>query len=186
MKRVLITATLFLLPGFGLAQDMPLFTIAKPGETWKPGTGERPKTPSPRIALSSDGATMFGSDDAGQRSVFAFQVVPGAGGSPSGGPYCPLRIEQAYDNDKKAQAKRKTDPPKLAVTSLLVDATGRIYAGTKLGIQIFDPTGRLCGVLALPTPGDPEHLGFQGSAKDQLVVWIGDKKFTRTMLATGK
>jgi len=61
----------------------------------------------------------------------------------------------------------------------MVDAQGRIYAGTTLGIQVFDPTGRLCGVLALPAEGEPEHLGWEGESKDRLVVWIGDKKYAR-------
>ena len=182
MKRVLATVALFLFPAFGLAQDMPLFTVAKPGETWKSAPGERPKGDSPRTATSPDGSVYFTGEklDSFVRAYNATKELTIVS------PYAQLRIEQSYDNDKKAQAKRNTDPPKLAVTALMVDSNGRIYAGTKLGVQIFDPTGRLCGVLALPTPGDPEHLGFEGSAKDQLSMWIGDKKFTRTMLATGK
>ena len=185
MKRVLATITLFLLSSFGFAQDMPLFTIVKTGEAWKSATGELPKTPSPLEATSPDGSVKFSGVKL-DRFVSAFTIAGESTVLPTGGPYAPLRIEMSYDNDKKAQAKRKTDPPKLAVTSLMVDSAGRIYAGTKLGVQIFDPTGRLCGVLALPTPGDPEHLTFEGSAKDQLSMWIGDKKFTREMKAIGK
>ncbi len=183
--KLLSFIALLLLPAIGAAQDMPLFTITKSGESWKPATGQRPKTPSPREAISPDGSVKFSGVKL-DSFVHAYNIAGESTVLPSGGPYAPLRIEQAYDNDKKAQAKRKTDPPKLAVTSLLVDSAGRIYAGTKIGIQIFDPTGRLCGVLALPATGGPEHLGFEGSAKDQLVVWIGGKKFTRTMQATGK
>lgn len=182
MKRVLATVTLLLLPAFGLAQDMPLFSIVKSGEPWKSAPGERPKGDSPRTATSPDGSVHFTGEklDSHVRAYNATKELTIVS------PYAPLRIEQSYDNDKKAQAKRKSDPPKLAVTSLIVDSAGRIYAGTKLGVQIFDPTGRLCGVLSLPTPGDPEHLSFEGSAKDQLVIWIGDQKFTREMKATGK
>jgi len=185
MKRAHATLALILFPAFGYSQDMPLFTIVKSGETWKPAPGERPKTPSPLEATSPDGSVKFSGVKL-DRCVHAFNVAGESTVLPTGGPYAQLRIEPSYDNDKKAQAKRKSDPPMLAVTSLLVDSTGRIYAATKLGVQIFDPTGRLCGVLGLPTPGDPEHLSFEGSAKDQLGMWIGDKKFTREMKATGK
>ena len=183
MKR-LASLILLLLPAVGFAQDMPLFTIAKSGEAWKPGTGERPKTPSPREAISPDGSVRFSGV-----KLDSFLHAYSVGEStvlPPGGRYAPLRIEQAYDNSRQAQDKRKKDPPKIEVHSVMVDSAGRIYAGTKLGIQVFDPTGRLCGVLALPMSGQPEHLGWEGGAKDRLVVWIGDKKFTRAMHATGK
>ena len=183
--KLLASLALLLLPAIGAAQDMPLFTITKFGETWKPGTGERPKGASPKEALSPDGSVRFSGVKL-DSFVHAHNIGAESTVLPSGGPYAPLRIEQAYDNDKKAQAKRKTDPPKLAVTSLMVDSAGRIYAATKIGIQVFDPTGRLCGVLALPAPGQPEHLGWEGDAKDSLVVWIGEKKFIRAMQATGK
>ena len=181
MNRLALLAWL-LFPVVGSAQDMPLFTITKAGESWKPATGERPKGDTPRTATSPDGSVHFTAEklDSFVRAYNAAKELSIVS------PYAQLRIEQSYDNDKKAQAKRKTDPPKLAVTALMVDSNGRIYAGTKLGIQIFDPTGRLCGVLALPTPGEPEHLGWEGPAKDRLVVWIGEKKFARAMQATGK
>src|SRR5262249_14392455 len=53
----------------------------------------------------------------------------------------------------------------IGVTGLAADADGRIYAATEIGVQVFDPTGRLCGVLAPAAPGKPELLTFEG---DQL------------------
>ncbi len=184
MHLRLASLAVLLLPAVGFAQDMPLFTIAKSGEAWKAVTGERPKGASPIEAASPDGSVVFRAV-AGDGFLHAYTVSKESTAKPLGGRYAPLRIEQGYDNDKKAQAKRRNDPPKLPVTSLIVDGEGRIYAGTKLGIQVFDPTGRLCGVLALPADGDPEHLGWEGDAKDRLTVWIGDKKFARAMTATG-
>ena len=184
MKR-LASLVLLLLPAVGFAQDMQLFTIAKTGEAWKPGTGERPKTPSSWVDTSPDGATVFQANwESG--FLYAWQQSKDPKTALGLAPYAQLRIEQAYDNSRQAQDKRKKDPPKIEVHSVMVDSAGRIYAGTKLGIQVFDPTGRLCGVLALPMAGQPEHLGWEGGAKDRLVVWIGDKKFTRAMQATGK
>ena len=185
MNLRLASFALLLQPAVGFAQDMPLFTITKSGEAWKPATGNRPKGDSPKSAFSTDGSVLFEAKGPGA-FVLAINVKPDLNAIRVGTPYCPLRIEQGYDNSKQAQDKRKKEPATLAVTSLMVDSAGRIYAGTKLGIQVFDPTGRLCGVLALPADGDPEHLGWEGDAKDRLVVWIGDKKCTRTMKATGK
>lgn len=184
MNRLALLAWL-LFPAVGFAQDMPLFTITKAGESWKPATGERPKTPSSWVDTSPDGATMFQANwEIG--FVYAWQISKDPKAAIGLAPYAQLRIEQAYDNSRQAQEKRKKFPPKIEVHSVMVDSAGRIYAGTKLGIQIFDPTGRLCGVLALPTPGEPEHLGWEGPAKDRLIVWIGEKKFTRAMQASGK
>ena len=185
MNLRLASLALLFLPALGFAQDMPLFTIVKSGEMWKPATGERPKTPSSWVDTSPDGGTVYQAN--GEIGfLYASSASNDPKAAPGIAPYAQLRIEQGYDNGKAAQDKRKKDPPKIPVTSVMVDAQGRIYAGTKLGIQVFDPTGRLCGVLALPAAGDPEHLGWEGDAKDRLVVWIGDKKFVRAMQATGK
>lgn len=184
MNRLAALA-LLLLPALAAAQDMPLFTIVKPGETWKPATGARPKTPSSWVDTSPDGGTVYQANwEIG--FLYARSETKDPAAIVGFGPYAQLRIEQGYDNSKAAQEKRKKDPPKIPVRSVMVDAQGRIYAATKLGIQVFDPTGRLCGVLALPAEGEPEHLGWEGEAKDRLVVWIGEKKFVRTMRATGK
>ena len=183
--KLLASLSLLLLPAIGAAQDMPLFTITQSGETWKPATGERPKTPSSWVDTSPDGATMFQANwEIG--FVYAWQRSKDPKAAIGLAPYAQLRIEQSYDNSREAQAKRKKFPPKIEVHSVMVDSAGRIYAATKPGIQVFDPTGRLCGVLALPMAGQPDHLGWEGDAKDRLVVWIGEKKFTRAMRATGK
>ena len=68
--------------------------------------------------------------------------------------------------------------------SLTADKDGRIYAATTLGIQVFDPTGRLCGVMAAPTAGASivDHLRFEG---DTLTVWIDNDKYQRKLNTQG-
>ena len=68
------------------------------------------------------------------------------------------------------------------VTSLTTDKDGRIYAATEIGVQVFDPTGRLCGVLTPAAPGKPERLAFDG---DKLTLWIGNTKYARKLNTTG-
>jgi len=53
---------------------------------------------------------------------------------------------------------------------------------TNLGLQVFDPTGRLCGVFTAP-PGKVTELTFDG---DRLFARADGKVFVRKMLAEGK
>ena len=107
----LAVLALLLLPAFASAQDMPLFTIAKSGETWKPATGARPKTPSSWVDTSPDGGTVFQANwEIGFLYAYSASADPKA--APGLAPYAQLRIEQGYDNGKAAQEKRKKDPPK--------------------------------------------------------------------------
>lgn len=66
------------------------------------------------------------------------------------------------------------------------DAAGRLYVTTLLGVQVFDPTGRLCGVLAQP-PGHGRLLGvvFGGANGDSLIIATEDQLFARKTLAKG-
>lgn len=62
------------------------------------------------------------------------------------------------------------------VKALTVDGTGRLYAATSLGIQIFDPTGRLCGVLPPPSHSASTAAGVAFGGRDNdmlLVLWDG-------------
>jgi hypothetical protein len=71
------------------------------------------------------------------------------------------------------------------VSSLTADESGRVYAATPEGVQVFDPTGRLCGVLAPPAKGTIDLLAWDGPKRDRLTVWVGDLKYTRPMSTTG-
>ncbi len=117
------------------------------------------------IALSPDSGTLFIGDAAG-RYIWAFPVG-GPNGLRSGAPYCPVRLP----HDKKTSQ----------ISGLTTDKDGRIYAATPLGVQVFDPTGRLCGVMAAP-PGKAEAMTFEG---DKLTFWIGDTKYARKLNTTG-
>ena len=68
------------------------------------------------------------------------------------------------------------------MTSLASDRDGRIYAATDIGVQVFDPSGRICGILTPAAPGKPEDLRFEG---DTLTLWIGDTKYARKLRTQG-
>jgi sugar lactone lactonase YvrE len=204
-RRFFALATALLATTPGLAQDMPLSQILIDGEAWKKveGNPQRPKEgPGVRIGiangkramtlraggreltlvessrpvdisgaaphavlLTADGATAYVGYP-GRTAVWAFRVDKG-GKLSDGEPYCPLRLGRARS---------------IEVTDLATDRDGRIYAATHLGVQVFDPTGRLCGVLTPAAPGRPEHLAFEG---DRLTLWIGGAKYERKLRTQG-
>jgi hypothetical protein len=167
MRGLLATTFLFLGASVGVAQDMPLFTFAKLGAKWEKIRGviefvpiPAPKAPMTCAALTLDGSTLF-AGYADRSAIWAYPVKKdGEPDLTAGAPYAPLRIVEGYDNSREAREKREAKPPTLAVTALAVDTAGRLYAGTSQGIQVFDPTGRLSGVLPLPKPGTVEAIAW--------------------------
>jgi len=122
------------------------------------------------LALSPDDSTLFVGDASGN-AVWAFRVEKD-GTLSAGEPYCPLRL--------------KPEQKESGVTCVITDAVGRIYAGTPLGVQIFDPTGRLCGVLSNPCEGKVTALAYGGADMNVLYMACGDRLYSRQMLARGK
>jgi len=66
-----------------------------------------------------------------------------------------------------------------------VDSIGRLYVTTRVGLQMFDPTGRLGGTILKPQPGSLSNVCFGGKNLDTLYVTAGDKVFKRRVQATG-
>jgi enterochelin esterase family protein len=158
---------------------MPLSQILIDGEGWKKveKAGEKPRgidfEPMPGVLLaretthSPDGATLFLAVP-DQRFLFAAPLRRDGNVASPAVSYAPLRTRRGQTS--------------IEVTGLATDSDGRIYAATEIGVQVFDPTGRLCGGLTPAEPGKPEHLAFEG---DQLTMWIGDTKYTRKLNTTG-
>jgi sugar lactone lactonase YvrE len=207
-RSLLIACATLLSPDALRAQDMPLSQILIDGEGWKKIDGEKPikkgtgqyasgahgfrwntqpgqaavfhgypgdpgipkRFPIPLkeptgLTFSPDGGTLFVAD-AGGEYIWAFRMskfVPGFGA-----PYCPLRIAKAKDVSE--------------VAGLTTDKDGRIYAATPLGIQVFDPTGRLCGVMQGPPSGKNHSLVFED---DLLTCWTDNGKYTRKLKTSG-
>jgi sugar lactone lactonase YvrE len=69
---------------------------------------------------------------------------------------------------------------------LAVDSAGRLYATTLVGLQMFDPTGRLGGVIHMPSGTDfMTSVAFGGPKFDELYVTCVDKVFRRKTKTTG-
>jgi sugar lactone lactonase YvrE/enterochelin esterase-like enzyme len=69
---------------------------------------------------------------------------------------------------------------------LAVDNTGRVYAATHMGIQVFDPYGRVNAIIPGPIPGRrPSNLVLGGPNQEYLFVTQGDKLWKRKTKAKG-
>jgi enterochelin esterase family protein len=121
------------------------------------------------ITLWPDGRTMVVGDAEGKH-LWAFRAEKD-GSLTCGDRYYALRV--------------KPGTTASGVTALTVDSKGLLYAATPLGVQVFDPTGRLCGVVANPDGATPRAIGFTGTDRDLLYVAQGDIVFVRKIQAKG-
>jgi hypothetical protein len=170
MTRIFsVLALFFVFPTASAAQDMPLSQILIDGEGWKKvdALGAKPKPDGFARMYSADGGTMF-SAMSGSSYLWAAPVVEGGSVNFRGAPYAPLRTRRGASG--------------IDVTGLATDKDGRIYAATEIGVQVFDPTGRLCGVLTPAAPGKPGALAFEG---DKLTLWHGETKYARKLDTQG-
>jgi gluconolactonase len=120
------------------------------------------------LALWSDGGTLI-VGDAGDKYLYAFRVQKD-GNLDAKERYYPfwVRPEQPSDN-----------------AGLALDAAGRAYATSREGVQVFDPTGRLSGIMIAPERAALGGVAFGGADLDRLYVACGGKVYMRKMLAKG-
>jgi enterochelin esterase family protein len=88
------------------------------------------------ISLSPDQGTLIVSDHGGKH-VWAFRIE-NDGSLRFAQPY--MTVVTPYGTDESKGDGSTTD------------AFGRYYVTSEVGLQMFDPTGRLCGVIATPAP----------------------------------
>jgi enterochelin esterase-like enzyme/sugar lactone lactonase YvrE len=131
------------------------------------------------IALSNDGGTLAVSEHGG-RFVWTFRVLAD-GGLDAKMPTMELRLPI----DPQGEFKMNQPPPYLAAArgdGMAVDRAGRFYVTSDQGIQIFDPTGRQCGVLPKPDPSQPlTSCVLAGKNHDYLYVTNGQTIFRRRL-----
>ncbi len=68
---------------------------------------------------------------------------------------------------------------------MTVDRAGRLYVATHAGLQMFDPTGRLSGVIAKPQNRFLSNVVFGGPKLDTLYVTCSDKVYRRKTKTAG-
>ncbi len=135
------------------------------------------------ITLSPDEGTLAVSESAGE-FVWTFRIAAD-GTLDAKTPYMTMR----RPIDPKGEFKSSSPPPYVAAArgdGMTTDTLGRTYVTTTLGVQVFDPTGRLCGVIAKPpTEKSPTSCVLAGPDRDLLYVTHGDKIFRRKIQAVG-
>jgi enterochelin esterase family protein len=135
------------------------------------------------ITLSPDQGTLAVSEYQGE-FVWTFRIEPD-GSLTAKTPYMTMRrpIDQA------GEFKFNEPPPYKKAASgdgMTSDMLGRFYVTTALGVQVFDPTGRLCGVLPKPQTDKPlTSCALSGEKREYLYVTNGDKIFRRKVQAMG-
>jgi gluconolactonase len=121
------------------------------------------------ITLSPDQGTLAVSEYRGS-NVWTFRVAAD-GALDAGARYMELRTPVG-----------KTDSGGDGSTT---DAAGRYYVTSHLGIQMFDATGRLSGVIAKPTSKGCVSVAFAGPGLQYLYACASDKVFRRKTQAKG-
>lgn len=121
------------------------------------------------ITLSPDGGTLAVSEYKGS-NVWTYRVGPD-GTLSAGAPYLTLRAPAG-------QAVSAGD-------GMTVDAQGRYYVTSALGIQMFDGTGRMGGVIARPQLKGTVSCAFAGPGGAYLYVCSADKIYRRKTLTKG-
>ncbi|MEZ6121835.1 MAG: alpha/beta hydrolase-fold protein [Planctomycetaceae bacterium] len=124
------------------------------------------------IALSNDGGTLAVSDYGGTHT-WTFRVNPG-GVLDAKMPTMPMRLPI----DQKGDFKFGEAPPYVQVAKgdgMAVDKAGRYYVTSDVGIQIFDPTGRPCGVLPKVDKDQP-LVTCMLAGKDHSTLYIAHGK----------
>jgi len=129
------------------------------------------------IALSNDGGTLAVSDYGGEH-VWMFRVNP-EGRLDAKLPSMSLRLPI----DPKGEFRFHAPPPYSTDShgdGMAVDRAGRYYVTSALGVQVFDPTGRHCGVLPKPKPSAPlTSCILAGPGHSYLYVTNGDTIYRR-------
>jgi enterochelin esterase family protein len=144
------------------------------------------------VTLSPDGGTLIASDSFGAH-LWAFRMENDGRLSHGEKYFQPLRVPIPHTGPTLVYRKNGTEilipilgeenrPGSKGVT---VDKAGRVYVATSVGVQMFDPTGRMGGVIAKPHAGPLSNVTFGGPELNVLYATCGDKVFRRLTKTQG-
>jgi gluconolactonase len=124
--------------------------------------------PNPNgVILSPDEKTLY-VIPSGQAEMMAYPVES-PGKLSKGRVFCKL--------------KQKREGGKSGGDGLTVDSKGNLYITSELGLQVFDPEGKLLGIIELPE--QPANVTFGGKELKTLYVTARTSLYTVPMEATG-
>ena len=134
------------------------------------------------ITLSPDQGTLAVSDFRGP-NVWAFRIEKD-GSLSAKEPYMTMRTDVDV-NAKPEDGRSPVYKVSCNGDGMTSDLQGRYYVATSLGVQVYDPTGRMSGVLPRPTDKAMTSVGFAGPEMEYLYVTCADKVFRRKTKARG-
>ncbi len=121
------------------------------------------------IVTSPDQTLLMVSDTRG-RFIYSFQVQPDG----------TLRHKQPYGH-----LHLPDDATDSGADGMTMDSEGRLYATSRLGIQILDQLGRCHLILSKPDGGWLSNVVFAGPKRDILYVTCGQRVYRRRLKAQG-
>jgi sugar lactone lactonase YvrE len=121
------------------------------------------------IAVSPDQSTLYVADGA-SHWVYSYQIQPDGS----------LTNKQRFH---QLQAPAAADAADVAA-GMCVDADGRLYVATAVGVEVFDPAGSVSFVIPVPS-GRVTSLCFGGDNGATLFATAGDKVFARQLKVKG-
>jgi len=89
-----------------------------------------------------------------------------------------IGVGKVYCTLKQAEGKKGGGGDGLAV-----DSKGNLYITSALGLQVFDPAGKMLGVIAFPE--QPSNATFGGADMKTLYVTARTSVYTAQMEVTG-
>jgi gluconolactonase len=125
------------------------------------------------LVLSPDDRVLYAADARGEW-VLAYDVQPDGS----------LANRREFARLEGVPSKTKMNTQATA-DGLAVDGEGRLYVATRIGVEVFDRTGRRLGAIPVTGGTGPQNLAFAGPAKDILFV-VGQRSLWRVqMVARG-
>lgn len=121
------------------------------------------------VRLSPDQTFLYVADYRGG-FVYSFNILPDGS----------LTNRQPFFHLKRVSGSLQTSADGLAV-----DAQGRLYVTTEMGIQICNASGQGLGIIPKPQPKGPSSIAFGGKEFNTLFAACGDKIFKRKTQARG-
>jgi len=134
------------------------------------------------IALSADGESLAVSDFRGEH-VWIFRVEKD-GTLKFKEPFMTMRTRV----DPDVVSPQGTGPvyrKSCRGDGMTSDLQGRWYVATELGVQFFDASGRISGVIPHPGPKGITSVGLSGTDRSYLTITQGDTVYRRKVQANG-
>jgi len=121
------------------------------------------------VLFSPDQTLLYVSDYIGQLS-WVFQIQPDGS----------LAHKQRYFYVHVPDAATKSSADGMAV-----DADGRVYIATALGVQVFDQIGKCHAIIPAPLAAPLSNVEFGGPNFDEMYITNGDKVYKRKTKVKG-